>query len=263
MTIFAISISLIACKKETVSPNGERAVEETQSVAGGLINPSQTYRLAKRGGDSVFYDNSNRLSKVQTPTNTTIYTYSGNTIIAKTYAGRLMTNEVVYTLNANGKASQSNHTDYSGALISMKSWMYEYDAKGKLKKRYNKSLPNERTEYKYDSTNNLERIMWFNANEPANIQKQYLPKYKISYKDAFLSDKLKLNPHFSELDQYLKIFGTFSKYLPVHVMYQQDGVINHEYLKYKFNSDGYLTSHDETYMGQFVRTVNYGYYATR
>ena len=246
LLIAAASSLMIACKKESLRPN-ENDLTATPSAAAnqkseaGLIASSQTYKLNRKGADTLIYNKDGRLGKVmKDPANYTVYTYGINSIIAKRYMSNTLWDEVFYVLDpSTGRAMESTRKQYlwlgNDVNITYSGEVYVYDPTGRLTSKYNKNKPKER--FVYVQANDNFTVDVYAADDTYKYSHYYPLGTKVE-------NKLKLNPEKSGLDVYLKIFGTVSKYLPSSQLTMDIATLkwisgeNHEYT---FNADGYPT----------------------
>lgn len=137
------------------------------------------------------------------------YTYGNQLITAKNfnqYGTKL--SETSYWLDANGRCIQSYNT------LENKTFKYEYNEFGQLKKRYNKNAMTERQEFFYTSVDpsslskELTLIKFYNA---ANNQYQEVGYDYALAGSPVKEDKYPLNPEYElfKCDKYLPIFGKF------------------------------------------------------
>jgi hypothetical protein len=246
LLIAAASSLMVACKKETLTPN-ENDLTTTPSAAsnqksdGALIASSQTYKLNRKGIDTLIYNRDGRLGKVmKDPANYTVYTYGINSIRAKRYMSNTLWDEIFYKLDPNtGRAMESTRKQYlwlgNDVNITYSGEVYVYDATGRLTLKYNKNKPKER--FVYVQANDNFTVDVYAADDTYKYSHYYPLATKVE-------NKLKLNPEKSGLDVYLKIFGTVSKYLPPAQLTMDIATlkwISNESHEYTFNADGYPT----------------------
>jgi hypothetical protein len=247
LLIAAVSSLMVACKKESLAPNdndltANPSAASSQRGNGGVLASQKTYKLTRKGADTLIYNRDGRLGKVmKDPANYTVYTYGINSITAKRYMSNTLWDEVYYQLDpGTGRALESTRKQYLtiGNInnITYSGEVYVYDATGQLTSKYNKNKPKERYTY-FHQNNEGFKVDVYAADDTYKYRHSYPTTYKVI-------NKLKLNPEKSGLDVYLTIFGTVSKYLP-------DGELtldiptmiwtSAETHKYTFNADGYPT----------------------
>jgi hypothetical protein len=139
-----------------------------------------------------------------------------------------------------GRTYESIHTQYNyfggGVQATQKTWVYEYDALGRIINKINKAAPNERFFYQYHPTT----VTMFKFDEFKN----YIYRNEFRYYNTEALNKMKLNPEGSTLDQYLSIFGQQSKYLLSGLdvwTYNVKAWTSAEIFSYSYNADGYPT----------------------
>jgi hypothetical protein len=262
-----------SCKKEEmaippVTPE-DAAVSRAQRGNGNSLIAEPTSTLTRRDNDTLIYYNDGRLAKVQHGAGSyTAYTYGFNTITAKTFSrfNNQVEEEMVYQVDGQtGRVYESKSSVYSnsniGAIVIKKTWKYEYDADGHIKKKYNKDKPLERTFFSWSPEGNLINAAFYDE-----YNDDYL---KVHFGRHANADKLKLQPKRAQLDPYLKIFGKGSKTM---LYYEQVYTINnqppttYENFNYTYNADGYpitCTVADGNNNYQIIRTFNYSYLASR
>ncbi len=246
LLIASASLLMVACKKESIAPNENDltavpSAASDQRGSGGLIASQQTYKLTRKGADTLIYNRDGRLGKVmKDPANYTVYTYGINSITAKRYMNNTLWDEVFYKLEpGTGRATESTRKQYLtvGNInnITYSGEVYVYDATGRLTSKYNMNKPKERFVYTQAGDNFTVDVY------AADDTYKYSHYYPMSAK---VSNKLKLNPEKSGLDVYLKIFGTVSKYIPSGQLTMDIATqtwISTENHNYTFNTDGYPT----------------------
>ena len=271
MVVGAASVLTVACQKENLTNGNNLVSAETSNQAvlagGGSLPRPKTLTLVKNGSDSIFYLADGRLAKVKHSNfSYTQYNYGFNTIIAKTYGGNKVDNEATYQIDiATGRVFESQHTGYSyysgGTVVVTKTYKYVYDASGKLTKRYNKSALNERSEFMYNASNQLQNVFWYNS---SNQHSQTLSLSYNNWNKGELADKLKLNSNQSGLDPYLHIFGTFSKSIITgQQLFAPQNITPFwgENYVYTLNADGYPVQYDRLHWltSAYIGTVILGY----
>nr|WP_295927100.1 hypothetical protein [uncultured Dyadobacter sp.] len=133
------------------------------------------------------------------------FTYGTQLITGKRYINGFPnpTKVFTYTLDSYGRCIET---------VADKTHLYEYDANGQLKKYYNKSQPNERTEftYKADATgtaSSLSAVTFYDASGAKTRELGF--NYSITEP---VPDKSPLNPNVfaAGISKYLPVFGKFS-----------------------------------------------------
>jgi hypothetical protein len=221
LLIAAVSSFTVACKKEGITPNQDDktltpAALNERGSGGTLVSP-QTYKLTRRGTDTLIYNRDGRLGKVaKDAANYTVYTYGINSITAKMYINNALFRETYYKLDpATGRAVDATSKiflqlgDNFNTAISAEA--FTYDASGRLKTKYNMSNPKQYNEYIYFAD---ELQIHVHGSDGKGTHFHLYP-----FKNKILNT-FKLNPENSGLDIYLNIFGAATKYLPSgkHIM---------------------------------------------
>ncbi|MCE7067970.1 hypothetical protein [Dyadobacter sp. CY326] len=200
---------LASCQNEKdadISPVTEQAEKPNNQKA----NVAFFYkRLVNDGTVKLEYSGPNKIiSKEYHPSKSKFIGYNytvTNQITAVKYntASQKLIETSVYSLNAEGKCSESKHYDPYMPDIAVV-FRYQYNSNGQLEKVYRKDSPNLRQEFTYIG-NNLEKVKFFD-------NKNTLVKQLTYYYYYSLKDNSKLNPTFLANGQgkYLPIFGSFS-----------------------------------------------------
>jgi hypothetical protein len=275
IALAVLAVAIVSCKKEQLDapPSDATTANEqaTPAITSGLI-AAPTYKLVKRGTDSVFYYNDGRLAKVKRLTSYTKYNYGFNTILSKSYSNsNLLEEEITYKIDvATGRVYESLHKSYSnysgGSVVTTKTWGYEYFANGLLKKRWNKNTPNEKVVTIYNVPEyEFAGAQFYNA---SGVYTHSLTAFYGLAQTTLYADKLHLNPEFLGLDLYLNIFGNFSKNLvQLYVMQNnspQQIVMKQEH-RYTRNADGYPVKFERfnALTQKTAGIVDFGYQANR
>jgi len=251
ITTFAVFTLLLmaftSCRKETlVQPENTTTTNNGGVSASDDIVLAIPYKLTKRGNDTIIYDASWRIIKVQNTYQHTIYTYGNNTVGSKTYDNlNRLDEEISYQLDpATGRATESiykGYTHYSiGDVVTTRRHTYQYDANGRLVKKINKDKPLERYLFTYQSNGRLDGMFAYAAD--GSFQYRIAPYYEYTAGTA-ITDKVKINPEKITLDMYLKIFGKFSDALVIRYSTIGSGNVKifDEGHEYSMNRNGYPT----------------------
>lgn len=247
VVITTTALLMTSCKKEVMPAPVENAATPMNEAEAGRIGGSPisvlTKTLTKLDKDSLHYDGSGRLVKVQhSPTRFTTYTYAFNYITSETFADGKTEDKRIYQLNAEGRVTESEEHRYSYPSANVtwhdqKWFKYEYDAEGHLKEKFNKYQPKQRTQFGWGPTGNLASIYFYDENNEM--------LYRLHFAYVGYANKLKLNPVRSKLDPYLCIFGKGSVSMTSHEIRYQPGTNTpdmSENFTYVLNADGYPTS---------------------
>ena len=243
LLVATVSSLMIACKKEGITPNQDDktlapAALNERGSGGTLVSP-QTYKLTRRGTDTLIYNRDGRLGKVaKDAANYTVYTYGINSITAKMYISNGLFRETYYKLDpATGRALDATSKiflqlgDNFNTAISAEA--FTYDASGRLKTKYNMSNPKQYNEYIYFAD---ELQIHVHGSDGKGSHFHLYP-----FKNKILNT-FKLNPENSGLDIYLNIFGAATKYLPSgkHIMDNATQAwTTAEVHTFELNKDGY------------------------
>jgi len=248
--VAAFCTLLFACKKESIQGDHSLQTFDAGPSVNGMVASPKTYTLIKHGQDTVIFKNG-QISKVQRDAaNFTNYYYGESSAYTVTYINGQVDNEIQYLYFPNGKVERTMHKTWPvvNGVPTLKEvfYYYNYSADGKLKKRYNVNAPGERSEYIYDSNGNLKEVQYFYTANGQPYRKIFLT-YALPNARP-LPDNLKLNFGLSGFDTHMKVFGTFSKHLPLNIKVQEVGVtIADEQYAYTLNADGYPTNCNITY----------------
>ena len=190
---------LTACKKEGI-PETDSTMRQNEPSPAVSFNLARN--LIKKGTDSLVYNAGGTLIKaIYSPIKYVSYQKSGNILTASTFENNVIKLKVEYTIN-NGRTTQSKHTSYESNVAVSKTWLYDYNADGRLTEKYNKDNSAERVKFVWIGTDNLAQIKWYSAANQHIATLQFTRNAQV--------DKLKINSVRSGLDPYLKIFGVQS-----------------------------------------------------
>ncbi|MGA0557587.1 hypothetical protein ACO2Q8_13105 [Larkinella sp. VNQ87] len=245
-----------SCENQQLTPSapfGSSADQSTQS--GSLLFDDVTVTLAKKytlvkdGNATLVYNSDGTLQKVMEGNRVTTYGYSPGKITTLTLVDGIKTEDGTYHLDASGRCTKAELRAYSKLengipLTTLYYYYYQYDAKGRLTKRYGQIDPDSRTEFTYNADNNLvETKKYDHAN---NLLQKNTYEYQTVRGGSLIADKYRLNPMGIEnMDPYLRIFGKTSKNLVLRLITTQPvyGGINSDYrFSYSLNEDGYVTT---------------------
>ncbi|MDR6803469.1 hypothetical protein J2Y45_000739 [Dyadobacter sp. BE34] len=203
--------------------------------------------LVKDGENSLQYLKfgkfAGKLWKVIDTYSYTEYTYDDSSgdlwITSKKYAksnNKLANHKTYHIVNGRCVASKD--------LTSKFAYEYKYNVQGSLieiKRYFGAHVLTQQFSYKaiLPNTQRLDKITYIGESGP-------FMEYKFSY-SAF-QDKYFLNPYHTQLDKYLRIFGTFSDKLVQDVITDYlDGTASSSNYIYTLNADGYVTTRTDTY----------------
>lgn len=273
---FAATIGLTSCQKDQVlepqAPLSSRA--ETAARESG-----KKYTLVNYGNATLSYLADGRLKQVTRGnqavlTDRTDYSYGFLTAKTVSYDGQSGPNkkssEATYQLDVNsGRCFESEHKSYSYVsanvtVVDQKTWKYEYNALGKLTKKYNKYNGAERTEYSYNADGNLTKAVNYGVNGVAKDELMVVYAFALANETPKL-DRNYLNPVAAGIpDEFLPIFGKSSKYLIRHLNSHPlpNGAVTWgKSFQYQLNGDGFVTQRREDNTQQFAPPVfvNFSY----
>lgn len=233
---------LSACQTENnVSPlESTFPISETTSVSSRETGANYriNHNLVKHGTKKLLYTADGRLSQVvDSPTEYTAYSYGPSTLVATHFKNGQQDNQITYTLDGQGRSVQSKQVNSLGT----KTYKYDYNAQGRLVKRYNLNAVNDRHEYEYDANGELAVFKTFDSGNMKGVE--ILFGYSIPNESMKL-DRYPLNSTFlAPLDEFLGIFGDFNKHLVRRITYKACGnndVVEYV-VNYKTNNDGLVT----------------------
>lgn len=203
--------------------------------------------LIKDGDDSLEYVKSGKfagkLAKTSYSYGYTLYTYDDS-------AGDLWITSRKYSKASNKLVHHKTYQIANGRCIASKdltnkfSYEYKYNSLGSLieiKRFFGVHTLTQQFSYKAIAPNvqRLNKITHINESGP-------IMEYKFSYSPQ--QDKYFLNPYHTQLDKYLRVFGTFSDKLVQDVTTDYlDGSASSNNYTYVLNGDGYVTSRTDLY----------------
>ncbi|GAB3543669.1 hypothetical protein [Spirosoma fluminis] len=254
MTALAVNGLLITCllsacqTEKLVSPVGSsaQAPDPAATLTSADGAPTRINRkLIKHDGSKLLYNADDRLWKIiDNPNEYTEYSYSPGTLVSIHYKNGQKTSQITHTLNADGRCTSSKHV----SALDNKTYKYEYNAQGRLSKRYNANAVNERHEYEYDGNGELVMFKTFDSGNLKGVEITFgysVPGEPIQV-DRYRLNSVLLAP----LDEHLPIFGAFTKHLIRRVTYKACGnndVVEYLYT-YTLNNDGLATEQKITNM---------------
>lgn len=197
-----------ACQNENDSVPGPQAsatVSDRNAKTSQLVG-----QLIKDGNVNLAYNNqiTSSLWKETYANAHHEFAYSPQLITGKRYVNGFPnpTMTMTYTLDSYGRCVKT---------VTDKTYLYEYDANGQLKRYYNDSQPNERTEFTYkanaDGTaNSLATVTFYDASGIKIREVGF--NYSLT---TPIPDKSPVNPDvFAKgISKYLPVFGKFSNHL--------------------------------------------------
>ena len=277
--ILAFSITLFSCEHDkTIAP--DLSTERSSESMRENLTPTlpKKYQLTKYGDVTLSYLADGKLQKVTRGpivrgsfSDYTTYTYKLNSISATSYKNNKRVQQITYLLDAKGNCYESKHVDYVQVYPNpeqaIKSgFVYIYNSKGKLMLRKNSALPNEKTDFSYDTADNLVKITNY-AYAPgapnSTIQSESTLGYIPLGGDPLQLNLYPINVEAANLpDPYLQIFGKAGKFLVKLVT--EKGSLGGTYFKHTLNADGYPTKR-ETYTingATLTETKDYDYLVT-
>jgi hypothetical protein len=261
------ALNFTACREqEMVQPKPTGAARKAADQADvQLINVHYRHLLTGYGSQTLAYNADHQLQQMSYSASLYRtyhrYLFQGMPHVeTKFYSGGKLIRKDVYVLNAAGRCTKSFAHHYhpvSGALVSTVPYKYEYDGAGLLRKSYNSDNPTEQCRYFYGNPGNLTQVLVFgpSGNLIKRLEYQYAnPAWTNPYR--FHPDKL------DHLEFHLRIFGTFSKYLPTRCIEKngQHEVLTDLQYQYELDSDGFPTNRESfNTAGQLVVTLPYQY----
>ncbi|HEX2533361.1 MAG TPA: hypothetical protein VHK69_06480 [Chitinophagaceae bacterium] len=242
--VLTLTLGFVSCTKETLH------VEETPKAVPAALpgeasivqSPAKTYRLLRHGGDSLAYYNDGRLaSSGHKKYRFVTYNYGFNTIIAKSYyyGNAKPSQEDTYSLEvSSGRAYQVvQKRFFSDGTADVRTYKFQYDALGRLVKRYNASKPVDRIDYEYDAAGDL--VSTWHYGEQGQYGHRMIYFYRFGT-EAKIQNRVKLNHSQAGVELYLDIFGTGWKNAPKFYRTLANGKIFKDVnCTYKLNADGF------------------------
>ncbi|PSL32845.1 hypothetical protein [Dyadobacter jiangsuensis] len=240
----ALDALLTGCQNDPLapSPNAASSINNNKNA-----KITADVFLVKDGENSLQYLKfgkfAGKLWKVYGSYDYTEYSYDDGSgdlwITSKKYAkvNNKLTNHKTYHI-VNGRCVASKD------LTSKFTYEYKYNSQGSLieiKRHFGAHVLTQQFSYKttLPNTQRLDKITYIGESGP-------FMEYKFSY-SAF-QDKYFLNPYHTQLDKYLRIFGTLSDKLVQTVITDYlDGTASSNNYTYTLNADGYVTTRTDTY----------------
>ncbi|WP_421826980.1 hypothetical protein [Larkinella sp.] len=273
LVLCSILISLSSCENQQLEPSAPRQSNMEQSAESNalgmddiIVSVAKKHTLVKQGNATLSYDANGKLVKVMEGNRTTTYAYSPGKVTTLTLVGGTKTQDGTYFLDANGRCTHSEVPDYSVVdgipHITMNSFKYDYDAKGRLINRYHSIYPNMRVEFAYNADGDLVEVKRFN--NPNDVIQKNIYEYQFAG-SSILTDNNRLNAvGVFNLDPYLRIFGKTSKHLvqrlkTIQMVY--GGTTTDYRFAYTLNADGYVTTSKKYSVsnGALLQTSPYEY----
>jgi hypothetical protein len=256
-TLLTLSTGLYSCEQDksmTPAPAMEQSSENMRTDMSPTL--AKKYQLTKHGDITLTYYADGKLQKAAyNPTvrggfpEYTTYTYQTNKITSIKYKSSKKALEIVYLLDAKGNCYESKHTEfveiYPNPAYTIKSgFMYIYNYKGRLMLRQDISNSHVKSDFSYDTSDNLTKITnWaYGPGAPnSTVQSESTFDYNQLGGDPRIENRYPINVEAANLpDPYLQIFGKPGKFLIS--MVTEKGVLGSKYHKYVLNADGYPTS---------------------
>ncbi|RRB04881.1 DUF4595 domain-containing protein [Larkinella rosea] len=256
LSALALSIALLSlssCENHQLAPSAPLPSSEVRAseTAGFstddiIVTVAKKHTLVKHGTATLAYDAAGKLVKVTDGNRTTTYTHSAGKIGVLTLVSGVKTEEGNYYLDANGRCTHSDVAGFTveyGIPVKTLNWFkYDYDAKGRLAKRYHDIYPNMRVEFAYNADGDLTEVKEFD--NPNNVIQKNTYEYQYAG-SSILTDNNRLNAtEVVKLDPYLRIFGKTSKHLVRRLKINRpvyNGINNDYRFGYTMNADGYPT----------------------
>ena len=272
-----LSISFISCQDnrlvspEPVSTRSASAREMTD------VGVPKKYILTRHGQATLKYHGDGRLQKVTYgpsripyPYSYIYYSYGPQWIKVTYYGGSTVVREELFTINANGRCSESRETTFVfysfGTLEQETSYTYQYNALGQLTSCTNKANSSEHTDYVFDAAGDLRKATSYKGFGSGSEEVAF--DYDQPTGNPILTDLSPINPNLAGFsDSYLKIFGKPSKHLvklATQKKMPENKVLLTHYFSYLLNADGYVTEAKEYNVanGALISTKPYDYSVT-
>lgn len=276
-TALVLALGLSSCQKDQqLEPQAPvaHADNDRAKYVGNI------YTLTKHGNASLTYDAAERLKQV---------TYAGGGVSHVDYSyGTLRTGEnyaravsylsstgkinsdCIFLLNASGRCYEERQLMYfyfgGNTSSQLDVYRYDYDAQGRLTKRYDKNNPNQHYEYFFNADGDLTKVITHAPN--TGVPSAETTFSYTEYVGAPLrNDRYPLNELVNGLpEDYLRIFGKASKHLAYRQVYKNlysNTVQSDRSFAYFFNADGYVTQKNVSTVGeQAVAMTPYEYQVT-
>lgn len=273
VSLSIIFLSLSSCENHQLAPSAPLPSSDARSseTAGFttddiIVSVAKKHTLVKHGTATLAYDATGKLVKITDGNRVTTYAYVPGKVTTLTLVAGKKTQDGTYFLDANGRCTHSEVPDYSVENgiphITMNSFVYEYDAKGRLAKRYNSIYPNIRVEFDYNADGDLAEVRRFD--NPNYVIQKNTYEYQFAG-SSILTDNNRMNAaEVYSLDPYLRIFGKTSKHLVQRLKVNRPvyGGVNNDYrFSYTMNADGYPTVSKKYNVsnGALLQTLPYDY----
>ncbi|MBE7170334.1 MAG: hypothetical protein INR73_07075 [Williamsia sp.] len=268
-TSITFTLAMSACKKEMAQPNipANLAAENTLSPAASLQRAGNQVLLSKEGNKTLSYYADNRLASVDYGNgNVKKYTYSSQfalVIADQTYNG-VKAQQITYFLDASGKANKMKLKGYDNNGNALFEGEYEFTyLNGKLAEQKATKGFTDTYKFLYGNDGRLKWIEFYNTNGLAKKTRYFYQDYALHPE---IADKIQSNPREAWLDEYLKIFGSFSTDLVMmnDVYVYKNGNLN-TLDTYQFHyqlDNGYVKKREKTKYGaiqNILETINYSY----
>ena len=157
------TLGLVSCQDKTLlSP-------DRPPVATGLDRlASPGYTLSKHGQATLTYQSDGRLQQatyapgpVVYPANTVLYSYSFQSITARSYRGSVLVGIITFLTDNTGRCIESRHAWYGNSRTPVETaWTYAYNTLGQLVSRADKNS-RVKINYTFDAAGDLSRAIIF------------------------------------------------------------------------------------------------------
>lgn len=272
---------LVSCQPDNAIAPAESQTADARNLREGISpNMSQRHQLIKDGTHTLSYLDDGKLRKVAYGGTSvrgslgiyTLYTYSAQAIVAKTYDESKLRLEIKYLLDpVTGRCSESQHTEYipygpNGTVVNHSDYVYQYNLNGQLSNYFNKKYTYEETVFGYNANGDLSKIIRYDksgGNPGSVVISESTLYYDQPTGDPVLTDLYPLNSEAANLpDPYLRIFGKPSKNL-VKLMTEKFSLGGRVYT-YTLNADGYVTARNtyDVAGGALLESKAYEYLVT-
>jgi hypothetical protein len=235
------SLSLSSCQKEELVAPQAPAGKNARLSAEGIFQP-KLYLLSKQDNIVIKYND----DKVMTAVSFSPYyqvnyithqsSESSTTITshASSNGAKVQTN--IYVLKE-GRIKESITTQFhpqTGGIMKETHYLYQFNAQGKVVKRYNKTNGQERIEFFYNFNGDLTKVTEYSAQGSLLKTTQYF------YTATALADKYGFYPEITGIDPFLKVLGVFFKKLPTSILIDYASSNQSDaFLKYEYELDSY------------------------
>ena len=272
---FAALFGLTSCQKETLNEPQIPTTASTSDDARAKF-VGKLYTLTKHDGNTLNYYRNGSLAKVVSTDESNPYhidyTYGFQKIkaVSRVSLQNKIFNEINFQHDGKGRCTEAeiiSYMHYVGGSYSTKTktWKYDYDAKGYLKKSYSKTNAAEHFDYNFNAAGDLVKVTGFGTNGQADSEVTFA--YEQPAGDIF-ADRHPLNPADANLhDTYLRIFGKPSKHLVKRQILKTlpgNLVIYDSFYSYLLNADGYVKQRQQYNVATaaLLATVLYEYHVT-